>query len=72
LNGKIKVKIDRVMNINLYVYQMPNSFNEEKYGTKGIFENNKLDSKVRKGTYEVPTDWSLWIVYNPSYISGTF
>jgi len=69
LNGKVKVQIERVDNVKVYVYLMPNSFNSD-YGTHGIFENNKIHPRTNSGIYEAPTDWSIWVVYNPGFTSG--
>ena len=70
LNGKINVEISQVTNVNLYIYLQPNHFNSQKYGTHGILENNKIYTKVTRGTYSVPTDWSVWLVYNPPIVAG--
>ena len=48
---------------------MPNNF-ASSYGTTGILENNRIYTKVRSGTHYVPTDWSIWLVYNPLFGGG--
>ena len=48
---------------------MPNSFSES-YGTHGILENNRIYNKVGSGRYYVPTDWSIWLIYNPTFGGG--
>jgi hypothetical protein len=70
LNGKINVEIQQVTNVNLYIYLQPNHFSSQKYGTHGILENNKIHTKVTRGIYTVPTDWSIWLVYNPPIVAG--
>lgn len=54
----------------IYVYQQPNSFNEKAYGTHGLMENNHLYTKVATGSFAVPADWSIYIVYNRGYLAG--
>jgi len=68
LNGKIILKILDTDDISLTVYLMPNAFNEE-YGTHGILENNKVYTSIVSGTYVVPTDWTIYLIYshNPAY-----
>ena len=63
------VKINKVENADLHVYQMPNNFNDE-YGTKGVFENNQVWVKVTDGTFTVPTDWTVYLVYNKKELQG--
>jgi len=70
INGKIKVSIDQSSSINIFVFLMPNSFNEEEAGSRGILQNNLEERNVKNGAFEVPTDWSVWIVYNPSITAG--
>ena len=72
LNGKIVVEIQKVRGVNMYLYLQPNHFNSKKYGTHGILENNKIYKNVVSGKYTVPTDWSIWLVYNPRNVGGHF
>ncbi len=65
LNGKIVIDIVRTEESHLYVYLLPNTFDEHRYHTHGILENNHFFKNVRSGTYRVPTDWSIWLVYHP-------
>lgn len=44
----------------------PNAFDSLIVGTHGILQNNKLYIKVRNGTYTVPSDWSLILIYQPT------
>lgn len=69
LNGKIKVEILDVDDVTIYIYEMPNSFSDS-YGTHGLLENGKFHQRVKSGVYTVPTDWSIWIVFNPGVIGG--
>jgi hypothetical protein len=44
---------------------MPNSFDGEEYGTKGILENNFVSYNATNGeSFTVPTDWSVIITFN--------
>ena len=47
---------------------MPNSFNTDN-GNRGILENNRL-YKETGGMYYIPSDWSIWLVYNPKMGGG--
>jgi len=49
---------------------MPNSFND-KYGFKGILENNFVYPNRTFGTFEAPTDWSIWLVYAKTNMMGS-
>ena len=70
LNAKLNVEIQTVKNTNLILYEMPNSFSKD-YGTHGILENNKIYNNERSGTKRtVPSDWSIWLVYNPLFGGG--
>lgn len=69
LNGKIKMDIRAFNRASVYVYMMPNNFND-KYGTHGILENNKYFAKTGPGSFSVPTDWKIIISYNPQIFSG--
>lgn len=70
LNGKVKVELT-AKGASIYVYMMPNNFNTEVYNTVGILENNQIFAKVEKGTYEVPTDWTIYVAYNVGYLDGS-
>jgi len=69
MNGKLKVEIISVEDVSANIYLMPNSFSDS-YGTHGILENNKMYINVESGTYTIPSDWSLWVVYNPGIFDG--
>ena len=49
---------------------MPNYFSDE-FDFHGLFENGKEYHEVGKGRYEVPTDWTVFLEYNPKYMPGT-
>lgn len=70
LNGKINVQILDVNDASLQIYRMPNSFNPS-FGTQGIFENNMYDNYIKTGLFVVPTDWTIWIVYNKPVFEGS-
>jgi hypothetical protein len=55
------VEIEEVLNAMVFVYLMPTNTSQ----TKGIFENNKFHSLVKGGKFVAPSDWKIWIVYNP-------
>lgn len=59
LNGKLIVEIYSVNDASIRVYQMPNSFNREIYGTKGILENNRINITDEPAIFKVPTDWTV-------------
>lgn len=69
LNAKIIVVIKEVKNTNLIIYEMPNSFSES-YGTHGILENNRIYTDVKSGKHMAPSDWSIWLVFNPKFGGG--
>lgn len=58
------------MSTDLQVYLIPNKFDQIKYGTQGILENNQVTQKVTTGKFQVPTDWSVWLVFNPGFLAG--
>ena len=47
-----------------YMFELPNIFNEEEYGTHGIIENLHVYKVLSSGLYEAPTDWTIYIVFN--------
>jgi hypothetical protein len=50
---------------------MPTHFSDS-YGTKGILENNQFWQRVKAGQrFDVPTDWTIFIEYNPGVWSGS-
>lgn len=60
LNGKLRVKITNVNDAEVHVFKMPKHFNAN-YGYVGFFENNDYYTYQKKGTYEVPSDWVIFI-----------
>ena len=66
LNGKLVVEINEIQNSVVTLYMQPNNFIPE--GLETIVENNKVYFKPRKGRYEVPSDWSIYVVYNSDSI----
>ena len=69
LNGKVKVDIES-SGASVYVYMMPNNFNKEASDTIGIVENNEIKAKVESASYEVPSDWTVFVAYNVGYLDG--
>ena len=69
LNGKLKVDVDS-SGASVYIYMMPNNFNKETSDTIGIVENNQIKAKVETGSFEVPSDWTIFIAYNVGYLDG--
>lgn len=69
LNGKLIVDIESE-GASVYLYMMPNQFSKDASDTVGIVENNQIKAKVDYGSFEVPTDWSVYIVYNVGYMGG--
>ena len=69
LNGKVKVSIE-AKGASVYVYMMPNNFNTGVSDTIGILENNQIKAKILKGTYYVPTDWTVYVAFNTGYLDG--
>ena len=47
----------------LHVFEMPNNF-VSTYGTIGVAENQRVYSNNVIGNYTVPSDWSVYIVFN--------
>ena len=74
MNGKLTVEIQNVDDATLYIYLQPNNFNEEEMKTVGIIENNKVYnhySWTKAGRrYTVPSDWTIFLVYNVGYVNG--
>ena len=74
MNGKLTVEILNVDDATLYIYLQPNNFNEEEMKTVGIIENNKVYnhySWTKAGRrYSVPSDWTIFLVYNVGYVNG--
>jgi len=48
---------------------MPNDFSSS-YGTHGLLENNQFYKSVYGGKFTMPTDWTIWVYFNPSIFSG--
>jgi len=48
---------------------MPNKFSDD-FGTHGILENNMVHSKKKEGTFTVPSDWTVYLIYNIGYFNG--
>lgn len=73
LNGKLTVEINKVEDSTVYVYLQPNNFKND-LNTIGLIENNKVythNSKTKFGRqYIVPSDWTVFLVYNVGYSSG--
>ena len=69
LNGKVIVDVTS-KGASVYLYMMPNKFSKEASNTIGIVENNQIKAKVESGSYEVPTDWTVYIAYNVGYLDG--
>ena len=69
LNGKVIVDVTS-KGASVYLYMMPNKFSKEASDTIGIVENNQIKAKVESGSYEVPTDWTIYIAYNVGYLDG--
>ena len=70
LNGKLRVTVENVEDVTLYAYLMPNDFGAS-YNYHGIFVNNKITYGVKDGqSFEVPADWTVWLVYNPGFFDG--
>ena len=71
LNGKLRVTVENVEDVTLYVYLMPNDFSKTKYDYHGIFVNNKITYGAKDAqSFEVPADWTVWLVYNPGFFDG--
>ena len=69
LHGKIVVKLMNVENSDVFIYKMPVNFKAVN-GTHGsILENNQTSIKVTNGTFEAPTDWVIFLVYNKHKIN---
>jgi hypothetical protein len=34
-------------------------------------ENNHLYPKVQSGSFAIPSDWSVYIIYNRGYLAGS-
>ena len=66
LNGRLTAEVE-VKGASAYVYLMPNNF---KGDTIGIFENNIVTAKLDSGTYQVPSDWTIYVTYNVGYLDG--
>jgi hypothetical protein len=69
LNGKIIVEIKKVKEVKLEIYMQPNIETKE-YGTHGILENSLVFNGVNEGNFTVPTDWAVFLIYNPSFFPG--
>lgn len=69
LNGKLIVNIASLEEASASVYLMPNYFSKD-YGFHGLFENGKEYHTVGTGQYEVPSDWTVFIEYNPYMVTG--
>ena len=48
---------------------MPNSFSDD-FGTHGILENNMVYQKKKSGQFSVPSDWTVYIIYNIDVFAG--
>lgn len=71
LNGKLIVEIKKATHVKVSVYEMPNYFSDE-FDFHGLFENGKEWHEVGEGRYEVPSDWTVFLEYNPKYMAGVF
>ena len=73
MNGKLVVLIPEEIDAKAFAYLQPNYFSDE-FGTYGIMENGMVYSlnTLSEGeqTFEVPTDWTIHIVYNIGMLSG--
>ena len=67
LNGKLVLEIEQNDANTLTLYQFPNSMNEGN--NNGIIEND-LVYDITTGTYFVPTDWTMYFIYNLSFMPG--
>ena len=73
MNATITVNMERVTDVKLDVYLQPNNFYNFTFDTFGVQENNLFREDVREGTFEVPADWAVWLVYeSPRGESGFF
>lgn len=73
LNGRLIVKINKIKAaLVLAVHLQPNNFNNDEYGTHGILPNNLYYLDQEEGAkFEVPTDWTVFIVYSNGYFPGS-
>ena len=71
LNGKLVIEIVRNEAGDAFIFMQPNGFNDAA-GTHGILENNMVYQIQGEtgGVYEVPTDWTITLVYNVGYFKG--
>ena len=69
LNGMLVVTIES-SDPSLYIYKQPNSFNTEQTGTHGLVDNGLLQGNKKRGTIEVPSDWSIYLQYNSARMGG--
>lgn len=67
LNGKLVLTVETNDALSLTLYQFPNSMNEDN--SNGIIEND-LVYEITTGTYFVPTDWTMYFIYNLSFMDG--
>ena len=49
---------------------MPNDYNRNEVKSTGIVENNRVYNGGEGTIYTTPTDWSIWMVYNPKFGGG--
>ena len=75
LNGKLVLEIVNVDDATLYVYLQPNNFHvDQNKPTIGLIENNMVYNHYSwtKGgrKYEIPTDWTAYLIYNVGYGNG--
>jgi hypothetical protein len=49
---------------------MPKHFSTS-YSYRGFFENNDYYTYQTSGTYEAPSDWVIYIVYNTHIVDGS-